>query len=85
MLVSRPARRTVPTRPLHITSPVRLAPFGMVVNMFDALGGEIVDIFPQNFGMTFLHEFALPSKFSSDQWGMNSHEQRWTLLSIGWN
>ena len=82
VLVSRPARRTVPTRPLHITSPVRPTHFGMVINMFDAHGGEIVDIFLQNFGMTFLHEFALPSKFSSDQWGMNGDGRYCPLVGI---
>ena len=88
VLVSRPARRTVPTRPLHITSPVRPTHFGMVVNMTDALGGEMVDIFPKNFGTTFLHEFYESSAASQSfkiQLQPMGNEQRWTLLSIGWS
>ena len=59
---------------------MRPALFGMMVDMFDALGGEIVDIFLQNFGMTLLHEFYESSAASQSYQNSAPTNGEWTAM-----
>ena len=52
----------------------------MVDNMFRAPRGDIFDIFPQNFGTTFLHEFYESSAASQSHQNLASTNGDWAAM-----